>query len=129
MLRVFEPCASCDSTIAYFPAKSRDAAHLVCIRPTRRRYSLPVMNLCRNVSLALMLGFGVCSAQLWPGWGNGSGESGPGHYVRIEGGLVVNEDTIQTARETASHSTGTPNWTNSPGFENDVFTLHAAQRR
>jgi len=47
--------------------------------------------------------------------------SGPGHYVRIEGGLVVNEDEIHTARETASHSSGTPNWTNTPGFEDDVF--------
>jgi hypothetical protein len=47
--------------------------------------------------------------------------AGPGHYVRIEGGLVVNEDEIHTARETASHSSGTPNWTNSPGFEDDVF--------
>jgi hypothetical protein len=25
---------------------------------------------------------------------------------------LVNEDTVRTARETASHSTGTPNWTN-----------------
>lgn len=49
--------------------------------------------------------------------------SGPGHYVRIEGGLVVNEDEIHTARETASHSSGTPNWTNSPGFEDDVFVF------
>jgi hypothetical protein len=46
-----------------------------------------------------------------------------GHFVRIEGGLVVNEDELHTARETASHSSGTPNWTNAPGFEEDVFTF------
>ena len=46
-----------------------------------------------------------------------------GHYVRIEGGQLVNEDTVRTARETESHSTATPNWTNPPGFESDVFTF------
>jgi hypothetical protein len=49
--------------------------------------------------------------------------SGSGHFVRIEGGLVVNEDEIRTAREVGSHSSGTPNWTNAPGFEDDVFTF------
>lgn len=48
---------------------------------------------------------------------------GSGHYIRIEGGLVVNEDELKTARETSSHSSGTPNWTNAPGFEEDVFTF------
>jgi hypothetical protein len=48
---------------------------------------------------------------------------GSGHFIRIEGGLVVNEDEIRTARETASHSSGTPTWTNAPGFEEDVFTF------
>ncbi len=35
----------------------------------------------------------------------------------------MNEDEIRTARETASHSSGTPDWTNAPGFEEDVFTF------
>ena len=35
----------------------------------------------------------------------------------------MNEDTVKTAREIASHSTGTPNWTNEVGFEKDVFTF------
>jgi hypothetical protein len=47
----------------------------------------------------------------------------PGHFVRIEGGLVVNEDEIRTARETDTHSSGTPDWTNAAGFEEDVFTF------
>lgn len=42
--------------------------------------------------------------------------------VRIEGGWV-DEATVRTARETASHSTGTPVWTNPEGFEGDVFTF------
>ena len=37
--------------------------------------------------------------------------------------MTVNEDEIRTARETASHSSGTPDWTNAPGFESDVFTF------
>lgn len=36
---------------------------------------------------------------------------------------MVNEDEIRTARETETHSSGTPNWTNAPGFEDDVFTF------
>ena len=43
--------------------------------------------------------------------------------VQTEGRDWVNEDTVRTARETASHSTGTPDWTNAPGFEKDVFTF------
>jgi hypothetical protein len=47
----------------------------------------------------------------------------PGNLVRLEGGLVVNEDELHTARETATHSAGTPNWTNASGFERDVFVF------
>jgi hypothetical protein len=36
---------------------------------------------------------------------------------------VVNEDELRTARETDSHSSGTPNWTNPPAFGEDVFTF------
>jgi hypothetical protein len=43
--------------------------------------------------------------------------------VQIEGGLVVNEDEIRTAREVASHSSGTPSWTNAPEFQDEVFTF------
>ncbi len=55
------------------------------------------------------------------GWGWGGGNVGP--IVRTEGGDWVNEDTVRTARETASHSTGTPEWTNPPAFAKDVFTF------
>jgi len=36
---------------------------------------------------------------------------------------ISNWETVRTARETPSHSTGTPNWTNEAGFEKDVFTF------
>lgn len=38
-----------------------------------------------------------------------------------EGGWIG--DDTKTAREIASHSTGTPEWTNPKGFEKDVFTF------
>lgn len=51
-------------------------------------------------------------------------EEGPGtNYVRMEGGALVDEDQVRTAREVVSHSTGTPEWTNPKGFEKDVFTF------
>ena len=67
---------------------------------------------------------GICAAQNWRspggrrGWGNNSGPT-----VQTEGGDLVNEDTVRTARETVEHSTMTPDWTNAPGFEKDVFTF------
>jgi Domain of unknown function (DUF4159) len=57
------------------------------------------------------------------GGGRRSWGSSSGPIVQTEGGELVNEDTVRTARETASHSTGSPNWTNAPGFESDVFTF------
>jgi hypothetical protein len=72
--------------------------------------------------VAILLGAGISLAQFRTRPDAGSG-NGAGHYVRIEGGRVINEDTVRTARETASHSTGTPTWTNAPGFEEDVFTF------
>ncbi len=43
--------------------------------------------------------------------------------VQTEGGELVNEDTVRTARETAPHSIDLPAWTNKTGFEKDVFTF------
>lgn len=75
---------------------------------------------------------------LRPGRGGGRGgdpfwnaNEGAGNWVRIEGHspdgrtppTYVNEDTVRTARETVSHSTGTPEWKNPKGFEKDVFTF------
>lgn len=63
----------------------------------------------------------VCLAQSRFGrefWG---GDTGP--MVETEGGELVNEDTVGTARETAPHSIDLPIWTNRTGFEKDVFTF------
>ena len=49
------------------------------------------------------------------------GEEGRSHYT--EGGALVDETTMSTAREVASHSTEVPVWTNPSGFEKDVFTF------
>ena len=64
---------------------------------------------------------GICAAQNWGGWHRHIENVGP--IVYTEGGDEVDERTVRTARETASHSTGTPVWTNAPGFEKDVFTF------
>jgi hypothetical protein len=77
----------------------------------------------QTIMIATVLGVGFCFAQWRPRSSQVPLPSGPGHLVRIEGGLIVNEDEIHTARETDSHSSGTPNWSNAPGFENDVFTF------
>ncbi len=72
------------------------------------------------------LGASCCSAQYWGGRGGRRGfwgDDSTGPFVRTEGGDLVNEDTVKTARETAEHSMDTPHWTNSAGFENDVFTF------
>jgi len=63
--------------------------------------------------LALVAG-GVLAQRRRGGWGWG-GES----YV---------PDDARTAREVQSHSVETPNWTNAPGFEKDVFTFVRIKR-
>jgi hypothetical protein len=39
------------------------------------------------------------------------------------GGEIIVPEGTRTAREIDSRSTGTPQWTNAPGFETDVFTF------
>lgn len=60
----------------------------------------------------------------WSGFGNENDLGGS--LVRTEGSGVIDEDAVKTAREVASHSTGTPEWTNPRGFEKDVFTFTRA---
>jgi Domain of unknown function (DUF4159) len=55
----------------------------------------------------------VAAAQ---GWFGGGGEN-----------EEIGED-VKTARDVPSHSTGTPNWTNAPGFEWDTFTFVRIRR-
>jgi hypothetical protein len=58
-----------------------------------------------------------CFAQ-WRRWVDSEGP-----IYRTEGGDLVDVRTVTTAREIASHSTGTPVWNNPPDFSHDVFTF------
>src|SRR2546423_3084157 len=55
-------------------------------------------------------------------WGNGDGDHGI-VYTEPPNSVAVDVDTVRTAREIAGHSTDTPTWTNTPGFEKDVVTF------
>ena len=71
------------------------------------------------MAAALLLVTGVCQAQ---GRRGGSGRGGG--LVRLEGNNgFVDEATVHTARESATHSIGLPVWTNSPQFKHDTFTF------
>jgi hypothetical protein len=74
------------------------------------------------IGVVVAVATGFCFAQFRRG-GGGFWAGDDGAEVRSEGGDAVNEDTVRTARQTASHSTETPTWTNTPGFEKDVFTF------
>jgi hypothetical protein len=69
------------------------------------------------LGLIATLPAGFCAAQRWRNRASGDG------IIYTEGGVPVDENAVKTAREIASHSTGTPNWTNTAGFEKDVFTF------
>src|SRR4051794_11032473 len=75
------------------------------------------------ILIAMMCGAALCFAQYRTRSGENPRPGAAGHFVRIEGNLVVNEDELRTARQTDTHSSGTPNWTNALGFEEDVFTF------
>ncbi|MDB6131124.1 MAG: hypothetical protein JWM04_2231, partial [Verrucomicrobiales bacterium] len=82
------------------------------------------------VAVALLIA-GVCAAQFRGGRGFGGGfgggrggrGGGSGPIWRLEGGGTVDESVVRTAREVDTHSTGSPDWTNSPSFSKDVFTF------
>jgi hypothetical protein len=62
-------------------------------------------------------------AQTRIGGGREDQWTGGSSLIQMEGGAILDENTVRTAREIASHSTGTPEWTNPPAFEKDVFTF------
>ncbi len=70
-----------------------------------------------------MFSAGICVAQFRRGGGRMFPGADDGPVVRTEGGQSVNVESVRTARETAPQVTSTPNWTNAPGFEKDVFTF------
>ncbi|HLH55732.1 MAG TPA: DUF4159 domain-containing protein [Verrucomicrobiae bacterium] len=73
--------------------------------------------------LFLALALGAATAQRWGRWWRHNPGGGDTGIVYTEGEVPVNVDTVRTARETTSGSTGTPDWTNAPGFAKDVFTF------
>jgi hypothetical protein len=75
----------------------------------KRRIILPFLLILATVGAVL--------AQRRGGWGWAGGE-----------GYSPEFETCRTAREIPSHSTGTPTWTNEPGFEKDVFTFVRIRR-
>ena len=66
--------------------------------------------------VALLAGIGLLSASMALaqryGWRWGGGETS-----------IPEDYPVRTAREVETHSTETPRWTNTPGFEKDVFTF------
>jgi hypothetical protein len=59
-------------------------------------------------------------AQRWGRRGWGDDFESP---TSTEGGDMVDPNTLRTAREVASHSSGTPTWVNEPAFGRDVLTF------
>src|SRR2546426_11808894 len=76
----------------------------------------------RLTCLILLLISGVVLAQRWGGRRSRSGDERTG-VMYTEGSVPVDVDSVRTAREIASHSSGTPTWTNDPAFARDVFTF------
>jgi len=72
----------------------------------RSRAAIPAM-------LVIALAAGIVAAQRFGGFGGFGG----GRRSRSD------LETVRTAREYPQGSTETPNWTNTPGFEKDVFTF------
>ena len=70
-------------------------------------------------AVAFLFLAGMVMAQRWRG-GRGGG-------TYTEGGVPITDD-VQTPRELTSHSTGTPVWTNTPGFDADTFTFVRVRR-
>jgi len=60
--------------------------------------------------------------------GSGGGRSRGGWGGGWSGGESRVPDGARTAREVESHSSGTPQWTNTPGHEKDVFTFVRVRR-
>jgi len=79
------------------------------------------MTMRRRRLILLLLLFVVLSASIGYAQRRRRNMDGPIFYT--EGGDAVDVRTVTTAREIASHSTGTPEWKNPPEFSHDVFTF------
>jgi hypothetical protein len=79
------------------------------------------------LTVIITLSVGICVAQFGGGGrGRRYWRDYGGPMIPTEGGELVDEDTVRTARQTPNHGgdgAETPNWSNEPGFEKDVFTF------
>src|SRR5262245_52979709 len=90
----------------------------------RRRAAESAPHRAGLIVLILFVVAGAALAQRFRGGRGYRGWSwGDSGIIETEGGVPVDVDSVRTAREIASHSTETANWTNTPGFEKDVFTF------
>src|SRR5215471_12667625 len=71
-----------------------------------------------GVAVILVAGLSLAPNRRWRSRWDSSG-----NMISTEGGDWVDQTKVRTAREIASHSTGTPEWTNPAGFGKDVFTF------
>ena len=93
-------------------------------RPKRSlKTSRKILLLAAMATLSASLG--IAQFRPWGGRDPSGGDNGP--MVKTEGGEWVNEETVRTARQTLPQVTTTPNWTNTPGFEKNVFTFARLQ--
>jgi len=67
--------------------------------------------------------WGFLLLAILPAWGETTDAPSWARIVQIEQSGWLDERTVKTARETLSHSTDTPDWSNPVGFEKDVFTF------
>ncbi|HSU57585.1 MAG TPA: DUF4159 domain-containing protein [Candidatus Dormibacteraeota bacterium] len=82
------------------------------------RSSAALLSIALILCIAASVGF--AQRRRGGGWRGGGGGGGEGWTPEFE--------TCKTAREVPSHSTGTPNWTNEPGFDKDVFSFVRIRR-
>jgi hypothetical protein len=87
-----------------------------------------MLGLRTKFNQVLKIGLLVCACVLttapsFSQWSDWRDRFGDGNMIRTEGDEWVDQTKVRTAREIASHSTGTPEWTNAAGFEKDVFTF------
>lgn len=103
-----------------FLSSVRTPVSSVVIAPGKAGSSKRLIQLSRWWLRFVMAAALVCLGS-WVSFAQFSG----GSLVRLEGGNFVDEDTVRTAREVESHSSGgdTPVWVNTKGFEKDVFTF------
>lgn len=79
-----------------------------------------------RVGLFTLLGLSLMAQRRFGGFGGGRGADDGSGGTYSEGGFIGPD--IRTPRELATHSTGTPMWTNPKAFDSDAFTFVRVRR-